>query len=114
MSSEKFYLLSGPDVVTKLSASTEGLSDGEVKKRLEQHGRNTIPQPKSKTLLRIFLSQFLNPLIYVLIAAAIVSLFTGDSGDAIFITAIITINAVLGTYQESRAENSAKALRDMV
>ncbi|MEJ1241390.1 HAD-IC family P-type ATPase [Chryseolinea sp. T2] len=114
MSSEKFYLLSGPDVVTKLSASTEGLSDGEVKKRLEQHGRNNIPQPKSKTLLRIFLSQFLNPLIYVLIAAAVISLFTGDSGDAIFITAIITINAVLGTYQESRAENSAKALRDMV
>lgn len=114
MSDEKYYLLSAQDVLTKLSTTAEGLSDVELKKRMEQYGRNTIPQPKSKTLLRIFLSQFLNPLIYVLIAAAVVSLFTGDSGDAIFITAIITINAILGTYQESRAENSAKALRDMV
>ncbi|MGC3943861.1 MAG: HAD-IC family P-type ATPase [Chryseolinea sp.] len=114
MSDEKYYLLSAEEVKKKLSTSIEGLSDEELKKRLEQYGRNNIPQPKSKTLLRIFLSQFLNPLIYVLIAAAVVSLFTGDSGDAIFITAIITINAILGTYQESRAENSAKALRDMV
>lgn len=114
MSDEKYYLLPGPDVVSKLRSSLEGLPEGEVKKRQEQYGKNNIPQPKSKTLLRIFLSQFLNPLIYVLIGAAIVSLFTGDSGDAIFITAIITINAILGTYQESRAENSAKALRDMV
>lgn len=114
MSGEKYYLLSASDVMTKLSTSADGLNDDEVKKRQEQYGRNNIPEPKSKTLLRIFLSQFLNPLIYVLIAAAIVSLFTGDSGDAIFITAIITINAILGTYQEARAENSAKALREMV
>ncbi|HTF18577.1 MAG TPA: HAD-IC family P-type ATPase, partial [Chryseolinea sp.] len=114
MSEEKYYLLPAPDVVGKLGSATEGLNDAEVKKRQEQYGKNHIPQPKSKTLFRIFLSQFLNPLIYVLIAAAVVSLFTGDSGDAIFITAIITINAILGTYQESRAENSAKALRDMV
>jgi magnesium-transporting ATPase (P-type) len=114
MSEEKYYLLSAADVMTKVSSSNEGLSEAEVKKRQEQFGKNLIPQPKSKTLFRIFLSQFLNPLIYVLIAAAVISAFTGDTGDAIFITAIITINAILGTYQESRAENSAKALRDMV
>lgn len=114
MSEEKYYVLSTTDVMSKLTASNEGLNHAEVKKRQQEFGKNRIPQPKSKTLLKIFLSQFLNPLIYVLIAAAIVSLFTGDSGDAIFITAIITINAILGTYQESRAENSAKALRDLV
>lgn len=111
---DKYFLLPASEVISKLGSSHEGLADGEVKKRQEQYGKNNIPQPKSKTLLQIFLSQFLNPLIYVLIGAAIVSVFTGDSGDAIFIGAIITINAILGAYQEARAENSAKALRDMV
>lgn len=114
MSSEKFYLFPATDVVGKLSSSSEGLQEAEVKKRQEQYGKNKIPQPKSKSLLAIFVSQFLNPLIYVLVGAAAVSAFTGDAADAIFIAAIITINAILGAYQESRAEDSAKALRDMV
>jgi len=114
MDVSKYYVVSAPDVLSQLQTSNAGLTNDEVKKRQEQYGKNNIPQPKSKSLFRIFLSQFLNPLIYVLIGAAVVSVLTGDSGDAIFIGAIITINAFLGTYQESRAENSAKALRDLV
>ncbi|MES2873326.1 MAG: HAD-IC family P-type ATPase [Bacteroidota bacterium] len=109
-----YYQLSSEETLNRLKSTTNGLSRKEVLKRQSEHGRNTIPQPKSKTLLRIFLSQFLNPLIYVLMAAAVISVFTSDVRDAIFIMAIIIFNSVLGTYQEWRAENSAQALRDMV
>lgn len=109
-----YYQLSSEETLNRLKSTTNGLSREEVLKRQSEHGRNTIPQPKSKTLLRIFLSQFLNPLIYVLMAAAVISVFTSDVRDAIFIMAIIIFNSVLGTYQEWRAENSAQALRNMV
>ncbi|MGB4398804.1 MAG: HAD-IC family P-type ATPase [Daejeonella sp.] len=109
-----FHQLSSEETLSQLNATSNGLTKEEVLKRQSEHGRNTIPQPKSKTLIRIFLSQFLNPLIYVLMAAALISLFTGDMRDAMFILAIIVFNSILGTYQEWRAENSAKALRDLV
>lgn len=109
-----YHQLSSEETLNRLNTNLNGLTKDEVQKRQTEYGRNTIPQPKSKTLIRIFLSQFLNPLIYVLIAAALISLFTGDLRDAIFIMVIIVFNSMLGTYQEWRAENSAKALRDMV
>ncbi|HEX5153246.1 MAG TPA: HAD-IC family P-type ATPase [Parafilimonas sp.] len=109
-----YHQLTGKEVIDQLETSKDGLSTNAVKQRQEKYGKNKIPQPKSKTLLQIFLHQFLNPLIYVLIGAAIVSLVTGDTSDAIFIFAILLINAALGTYQEWNAESSAQALRDMV
>jgi len=109
-----YHQLSVDDSVKQLSANTNGLTNDEVGKRQKEYGKNTIPQPKSKSLLGIFFHQFLNPLIYVLIGAAVISVATGDMKDAIFIITIIIINAVLGTYQEWRAENSAQALRNMV
>jgi magnesium-transporting ATPase (P-type) len=108
------YRLSAADVLKQFHSAPEGLPSAEIAKRQQEHGRNVLPKPKSKTLAQIFLRQFLNPLIYVLIGAAIVSIVTGDVKDAIFIGVIIMINAVLGAYQEWRAENSAKALQEMV
>lgn len=109
-----WYQLSTDEIFSKLQTAEAGLSAAEVEKRLQQYGKNTVPQPKSKTLATIFFSQFLDPLIYVLIAAAIISVFTGDVADAIFIVIIIVVNAILGAYQEWQAENSAEALRNMV
>jgi magnesium-transporting ATPase (P-type) len=109
-----YHQLSPEALLQELNTDENGLTTDEVKKRQQEYGRNTMPQPKTKTLLQIFFYQFLNPLIYVLIGAAIISIVTGDIKDAIFITAIIVINAILGTYQESRAENSAAALRSLV
>lgn len=108
------HQLPANEVMSALKANAGGLTDEEVVKRQQEYGRNTTPQPKTKSLLAVFFGQFLNPLIYVLIAAAIISVVTKDIKDAIFITAIIVINAILGTYQEWRAENSALALRNMV
>jgi len=61
-----YHQLSREESINRLNTTPDGLKMEEVLKRQAEHGRNTIPQPKSKTLLRIFLSQFLNPLIYVL------------------------------------------------
>jgi magnesium-transporting ATPase (P-type) len=109
-----FHQMKVEEVMPYLRSDQNGLTNEEVSKRQGQYGRNTMPQPKSKTLVEIFFHQFLNPLIYVLIAASIISIATGDVKDAIFIAAIILINAILGTYQEWRAENSALALRNLV
>jgi len=109
-----YHQLAAEDVIKQQKTDREGLTDAEVTKRQSEHGRNTMPHAKQKSLLSVFLGQFLNPLIYVLIGAAVISLITKDIKDAIFIITIIVINAFLGTYQEWRAENSALALRNMV
>jgi len=102
-------------VFTQLHSRPDtGLSETEVQKRQNEFGLNVIPEPKGKSVLAIFVGQFLSPLIYVLVAAGVVSLFAGELKDAAFIFAIIIINAVLGTYQEWRAENSAAALKNLV
>lgn len=108
------YQLPVEEVLTALKTNRNGLTQAEVIVRQKEFGLNSIPQPKSVSLLQLFFRQFLSPLIYVLIAAGIISGFTGDIQDAIFITVIIVINATLGTYQEWRAENSANALRNLV
>lgn len=109
-----FYNLSSSATLEELQVTNQGLTREEVQFRRNKYGSNIIPQPRSKSLFSIFLSQFLNPLIYILIVAAVISILSGDYSDAIFIAAIIIINALLGTYQEQRAENSAQALQKMV
>lgn len=108
------HQLSVEETLGNLETSIDGLSKEEVKRRQEKYGLNMVPQPKTRSLAMVFLRQFLNPLIYMLIAAAIITTAIGDFKDTIFILAIIIFNAVLGAYQEWKAENSARALRDMV
>lgn len=109
-----WYQLSIAQVFGEMNSSNEGLPSTEVLSRREKFGANKIPRPRGKTILSIFGSQFLSPLIYVLIAAAIISLVIGEYSDALFILIIITINAILGTWQEYKAESSAEALQQMV
>ncbi|MGZ5253539.1 MAG: cation-translocating P-type ATPase [Flavitalea sp.] len=109
-----WYSKSGEETLELLSTTVNGLSEESVTERQAQYGKNILPEPKGKTLFTIFVSQFLSPLIYVLIGAAILSIVIGDLKDALFIFAIILINAILGTWQEWKAENSAAALKEMV
>jgi magnesium-transporting ATPase (P-type) len=94
--------------------SVHGLSVTEAKKRLEQNGRNRFPETKPVALSRIFLHQFVSPLIYVLLAAAVLSIVIQEWSDAIFIAAVLLINAIIGTAQEYSAQQAAAALRGMV
>ncbi len=101
-------------VLDALSTSPQGLNQVEAAARLEQFGRNTLPRARPPGPLRIFLRQFLSPLIYVLLVAAVVSLALQHWSDAGFIAVVLVLNAVIGTAQEHGAGRSAEALRAMM
>jgi len=101
-------------VFRQLESCPEGLRQSEVEARRVRFGANRLPEPESAGLLQLFFSQFLSPLIYVLLAAAIVSLLLSEFADAGFITAVLLINAIIGTVQEYHAQRSAEALRSLV
>ena len=101
-------------VLSALQATPNGLERDEAKARLARFGPNTLPTAKSKGIASIFLHQFTSPLIYVLLAAAIVSMVIQEWSDAGFIAAVLLINAIIGTYQEHSAQRAAEALRNLV
>jgi len=95
------------------SDATRGLSQAEVQRRLTRFGPNALPQPRRRSLLSILLRQFASPLIYLLLLAAAIALLIGRSSDAAVIAVVVVVNALLGSFQEGRAERSLAALRRM-
>jgi calcium-translocating P-type ATPase len=100
--------------LSDLNATSNGLTTQEVQIRQKHFGKNILPQGKQTTLFQIFLQQFKNPIIYVLIVAAVISLVIKEFSDAGFIMAVLLINAAIGTYQEYQANKSAQALKKMI
>jgi Ca2+-transporting ATPase len=88
-----------------------GLGSAEAEARLERDGRNELAEPPPRSPIRIFLLQFANTMIVVLLVAASVTVWLGDLKDAIVIGAIVVLNAVIGFFQEYRAERAMEALR---
>jgi len=104
-----------PDAaLAQLAATRHGLSTDEAADRLARYGRNELPRPRRPGMLFFYLRQFRNPLVYLLLAAAGVSLGLGDIPDAVFIFVVLQINAAIGTVQEWRAEKSAVALDQLI
>lgn len=91
-----------------------GLTQAEAERRLAEHGPNRLPEPKQAGPVLIFARQFLNPFIYILIVAGVMSLVIGQIPSAVFIAAVLLLNAVIGAIQEYSAQKSASALRRMV
>lgn len=91
-----------------------GLAADEVKRRRQRAGRNVLPHAPPATTLQIALRQFKSPLIFILVAAAVVSFLLGEHSDAFFIAIVLIANAIVGTVQERGAEQSAEALRAML
>ena len=102
------------ELLDLLATPPRGLSQAEAEARLARFGRNALPRGKPPSLPAIFLAQFKSPLIYVLLAAALVSALLREWTDAGFIFAVLLINAVIGTFQEYAAERSAQALQKLV
>ncbi len=90
-----------------------GLSQRVAAERLQQFGSNELPEPKRRSLLSIALHQFLSPLIYLLLVAAGIAFFIGEARDAIVILVVVFFNAIIGAFQEGRAEQSLAALRKL-
>ncbi len=100
-------------VIEALHSSFEGLSSGEAQKRIKEYGPNVLKEKKKKTPFMMFLDQFRDFMILVLIAAALVSGVIGELSDTIAIIVIIILNAVIGFVQEYRAEKAMAALKKM-
>lgn len=111
------YLQSVKDVFKEVQSSPSGLSSKEAASRLEKYGANTLQEGKKKSLLEKFVDQFKDFMILVLLVAAVVSMFAHqgdpDPTDAIIILAVVLLNAVLGVFQESKAEEAIEALKKM-
>lgn len=114
----KHYLESYQKVMETLGSTARGLSRQEAEKRLAQYGPNKLKEGEKESLLHKFLAQLADPMIIILIAAAVISAITGAySGegftDVIIILFVVIINAVLGVYQESKAEAAIEALQEI-
>jgi Ca2+-transporting ATPase len=101
------------DVIEELNSSLQGISSEEARKRLLEYGPNELKEKKKKTLLMMFIDQFRDFMILVLIAAALISGFIGELSDTIAIIVIVVLNAVIGFIQEYRAEKAMEALKKM-
>ena len=112
---EKYvYSLNQEEVLQKYKTDKEGLSTKEAKKRIEKYGYNELPHKKPDSIFKIFFSELMDPIVLLLIVAIIASLIVGEYVDAIAITVIITIDLIMGTFQEKKANNTAEALSNLV
>jgi Ca2+-transporting ATPase len=104
-----------PAVLRDLKVSAErGLSDAEAKQRLSEYGPNSIEEAHKISLLKIFMGQFASPIVWILLAAMVISAVVEEWTDFWVIAAIVVLNAVLGCVQEYRAEAAIEALKKMV
>lgn len=102
------------EVLTQLGTSERGLLQEEVTRRQQLYGPNLLPEKGPTPLWLIVVRQFVSPLIYILVAAAVVSLLIGDVKDAAFIAAVLALNTIIGAYQEWQAEQSSHALKKLL
>lgn len=91
----------------------QGLSSQEAAKRLEEYGRNKLPEQKRKSILKMFLAQLQDTMIYILLAATVLSVLMGDYAEAIIIIVVVLLNAVIGVFQENKAEQAMEALKKL-
>lgn len=111
---KNWYNQSTEEVLKNLSTTKErGLTEEEAKKRLEEYGENALEAEKKKSFGEKLKEQFFDPMIIILIAAALVSIFVGEGLDAGIIIAIVIVNAFLSIYQEGKAEEAIAALQKM-
>src|SRR5580765_5683735 len=102
-----------PELLERIAGNAVGLSTEEAEKRLLSLGPNEIIEGKKKPAWVIFLIQFKDLMILVLFGAALISAIVGDISDTIIILAIIVLNAIIGFFQEYRAEKAISALRKL-
>ncbi len=98
----------------RVDSGEGGLSSQQARERLERHGRNVLPHTPPPTLWFILLRQFQSPLIYILAVAAVIALAMGEVIDSGFIAAVLGLNALIGGYQEWKAEQSTRALQQLL
>lgn len=108
---EIWYKQNEKDVIEKLGSARNGLTVAEAKARLEKYGPNKLPDAKLDSLLVIFLRQFQSPLIYILLLASLIVFLMKEFTDGLIILFVLLFNAIVGTIQEGRSQNTLLALK---
>lgn len=101
------------ELLGEYKVTEQGLTDNEVKEIRSIKGENVLQEGKKKSVLQVFLSQFLDLLVIILIVAAVVSLFSGSAESTIVILMVLILNAILGTVQHVKAEKSLDSLKQL-
>ncbi len=109
-----WHTLEQEQVLSRLDASTAGLGEAEVQRRLKTYGLNRLPEPPRRHPLARFLLQFHNILIYVLLGAAAITALLHHLVDTLVILAVVVVNALIGFAQEGKAERAMEAIRQML
>ncbi|MCX7711118.1 MAG: cation-translocating P-type ATPase [Clostridia bacterium] len=109
----RIYNQTVEEVMNIVQAGVNGLSEEEVSRRAQQYGYNELKGGKKKSAVQVFLSQFTDFLVIILLAAAVISLFMKDIKSAVVILSVTILNAILGTVQHVKAEKSLESLKSL-
>ena len=110
---KELYQMTSNEVRQKLNGKTEPLTNEEIAKRQQEYGLNELVEEKKKNVFQVFLKQFADFLVIILIIAAIVSAALGDVESSVVILVVITMNGILGTIQTIKAEHSLQSLKEL-
>ncbi|MBD8941836.1 MAG: cation-translocating P-type ATPase [Clostridiales bacterium] len=110
---KELYQMTSDEVRQKLNGKTEPLTNEEIAKRQQEYGLNELVEEKKKNVFQVFLKQFADFLVIILIIAAIVSAALGDVESSVVILVVITMNGILGTVQTIKAEHSLQSLKEL-
>ena len=115
----EYYRKSSSDTLHALDSTPDGLTQAQADERLARGGHNVLEEPPKPSVVKRLFAQLADPMILVLLAAALVSAVTSayaheSFADVIIILLVVIINAVLGVYQESKAEKAIEALQEML
>ena len=110
---KELYQMTSNEVRQKLNGKTEPLTNEEIAKRQQEYGLNELVEEKKKNVFQVFLKQFADFLVIILIIAAIVSAALGDVESSVVILVVITMNGILGTVQTIKAEHSLQSLKEL-
>lgn len=110
----KWYLLTKKQIFENVLTSDEGLSTKESLSRLEANGKNLLPKSKQDSVFKIFFNELMDPIVLLLVVAAVSSFLVSEIIDGVAIIFIILIDLIMGTYQENKANNTAASLSKLV
>ena len=108
-----YYHMTGEEVCQSVNGTLEPLTESQIKEHVEKYGRNELESVEKKSVLKLFLEQYKDFLVIILIISAVVSGALGDLQSAIVILVVITMNAILGTVQTIKAEQSLESLKKL-
>ena len=108
-----WYQMSEEEALQSQSVGKEGLTEAQAQERLEKNGQNVLQETRKKSAFQVFLEQFKDLLVIILIVAALISMVSGNVESTVVIFAVIIMNAVLGTIQHEKAEKSLDSLKSL-